>query len=457
LETETSDEDLARKGASSGKSPATVRLAGRLVLVADDDPAALWFIADLLRAEGCEVIEATTGSDALALAQRFSPEAFVLGTMLDSGDGQELGDVLRKDIVLRDRPILLLTGSDDVVMRLRTLGAGAASFLPKDTDRESLLRALRQMVRPRHDLEERLRLDDDAGGTLDSMGVPTVLEVVTLWRPNSQLRFRNAKVRYELEIREGALQNVARTDQDGERQEGPGLLPGLLTLSNAQFIVTRPSHAAARAEARASLREDVETALANLRGTVATVSGPRLFRIERLLLDGDQLPLYLANVPPLYRGCVHALAAGASPKELAASGLAGPSIVERVLGDMALHGLILSVHDTQGDELLGPAVAKSLASNADRPLMALPTVCSELPGRDSSLDRASHLPTLGDAVASAVSSEDDGLPLPGLPDRRSSSVAQRPHPQGPPKGAEERSETARRRWLLSWLGLGTFV
>ena len=52
-----------RRAAGRGRGAAAdVRLSGRRVVVADDDPGVTWFISDLLRTAGCEVHEALDGA-----------------------------------------------------------------------------------------------------------------------------------------------------------------------------------------------------------------------------------------------------------------------------------------------------------------------------------------------------------------------------------------------------------
>ena len=72
--------DVARRrSACAGRgrgAAADVRLNGRRVVVADDDPGVTWFIADLLRTAGCEVHEALDGDDrARPRVPRVSPSS----------------------------------------------------------------------------------------------------------------------------------------------------------------------------------------------------------------------------------------------------------------------------------------------------------------------------------------------------------------------------------------------
>ena len=76
------------------------------VLVVDDEPSIVDAVGHMLRYEGFEVDEATTGRDALALAQDDPPDLVILDVMLPGLDGLEVTRRLRADGV--NVPILFV-------------------------------------------------------------------------------------------------------------------------------------------------------------------------------------------------------------------------------------------------------------------------------------------------------------------------------------------------------------
>ncbi len=122
-----------------GRGPAAdVRLHGRRVIVADDDPGVTWFIADLLRTAGCNVHEALDGTTALDLAYRTSPELVISDILMPGIDGFALTRTLKRDVALRDVPVILLSWKEDLLQRVRELGASAAAYLRKESDSRSI-------------------------------------------------------------------------------------------------------------------------------------------------------------------------------------------------------------------------------------------------------------------------------------------------------------------------------
>ena len=106
-------------------------------------------MASLLRRglleEGHAVDVASTGNDALWMAQAIEYDAVVLDVMLPGLDGLEVCRRLRSSGVWS--PVLMLTARDAVEDRVAGLDAGADDYLPKPFSFSELLARLRALVR----------------------------------------------------------------------------------------------------------------------------------------------------------------------------------------------------------------------------------------------------------------------------------------------------------------------
>ncbi len=213
------DRLMSAVGRSRGPA-ADVRLHGRRVIVADDDPGVTWFIADLLRTAGCNVHEALDGTTALDLAYRVSPELVISDILMPGIDGFALTRALKRDVALRDVPVILLSWKEDLLQRVRELGASAAAYLRKESDSRSILARVRECIRPRARVEGRLRTEGEVRGRLDGLTVRSLLELACTIRPESRVAVRDASFLYEVEIRAGAPKRVTRTSSDGTSSSG---------------------------------------------------------------------------------------------------------------------------------------------------------------------------------------------------------------------------------------------
>src|SRR5262249_34131201 len=164
-----------------------VKLLGRRVLVADDDPGVTWFLADLLRRAGCVVHEALDGMTALELAFETARELVVSDILMPGLDGFTLCRALRRDVILRDTPVVLLSWKEDLLQRVRELGASAAAYLRKEADSRAILARFREVLRPRARIEQRLRGHDEVRGRLDGLTVRLLLELTCAMRPDSRV------------------------------------------------------------------------------------------------------------------------------------------------------------------------------------------------------------------------------------------------------------------------------
>lgn len=141
------------------------------LLAVDDEVDLLLLYRVVLDADGHEIVEATTGADALRLAREAaSSEPFdlvLLDMMLPGMDGFGVLAGLAEEPATRDLPVVIVSARISVDDQIRGLESGAVAYLTKPFSIEHL-RALIQDVgtRPREDLH-RLRVEalDRLGGS----------------------------------------------------------------------------------------------------------------------------------------------------------------------------------------------------------------------------------------------------------------------------------------------------
>ena len=103
----------------------------RAVIVVDDDPVFRGLARRILTACGLEVVgEAGTVQEALEMATRLEPEAFLVDVGLPDGDGIDLAAQLT---AMPWHPRVVLTSSDpDAATPDEVRRVGARGFVPKD-------------------------------------------------------------------------------------------------------------------------------------------------------------------------------------------------------------------------------------------------------------------------------------------------------------------------------------
>lgn len=109
------------------------------ILLVDDDDTLREVVADYLRRDGLEVVEAADGHQALAHAATRTPDAVVLDLMLPGINGLEVFRRLRAHAV--GLPVLMLTALGDEEDRVIGLEMGADDYVAKPfSPRELVLR-----------------------------------------------------------------------------------------------------------------------------------------------------------------------------------------------------------------------------------------------------------------------------------------------------------------------------
>jgi CheY-like chemotaxis protein len=122
-------------------------LAGRKVLVVDDDVRNIFALSSVLERRGMQVLTAGTGREAIATIESTPDLAIVLmDIMMPEMDGYETMQVIRQNQAMRRLPIIALTAKAMKGDRERCLEAGASEYLAKPVNTEQLLSALRMWL-----------------------------------------------------------------------------------------------------------------------------------------------------------------------------------------------------------------------------------------------------------------------------------------------------------------------
>src|SRR4051794_5206123 len=115
------------------------------VVIGDDDPLARRLLSEALQRGGITVIaEATTGAELLDLTRFYHPDLVILGDRASGADGLEVTTSIAA-AEPRTAVVLLAAEPDDAV-GLRALRTGAAGYIPKGFNPDTLPQIVRGVV-----------------------------------------------------------------------------------------------------------------------------------------------------------------------------------------------------------------------------------------------------------------------------------------------------------------------
>ncbi len=128
--------------------PASEPAQRRRVLIAEDSEVVRESLRRLFETQGCEVLVARDGAEALELADR-DPGGFDLvstDVMMPRLDGYELTRALRAHPRHREVPIVMVTSRSAEIDRVRGFDAGVDDYLTKPLDGGELMRAVELLL-----------------------------------------------------------------------------------------------------------------------------------------------------------------------------------------------------------------------------------------------------------------------------------------------------------------------
>jgi len=117
-------------------------------MVVDDDPDVLNLIANVLAAAGHTVEPVGSAMEALTLLRSAAPpDLMIVDVIMPGMDGGEVAARLRKDPLLRNTPVIFLTG----IVSIEETGGhelvrGGETFLAKPVDTEALIECIEKTL-----------------------------------------------------------------------------------------------------------------------------------------------------------------------------------------------------------------------------------------------------------------------------------------------------------------------
>ncbi len=116
------------------------------ILTIDDDPDIL-DVLHLTLSENYEVFQAYNGKEGLLMTQQKNPDLIICDYVMPIMTGPEFCKALKKDILLRHIPIIMLTGKGEVKDMVGGIEAGADDYLVKPFEPDELLARIHMILR----------------------------------------------------------------------------------------------------------------------------------------------------------------------------------------------------------------------------------------------------------------------------------------------------------------------
>ncbi len=115
-----------------------------LVACLDDSPAICQELETIITQAGYRFMAIQDPLRAVALLFAHRPDLIFLDLVMPTTSGYEICSMLRKTSIFRNTPVVILTGNDGIVERVRAKIAGASDFLGKPVERGPVLSAIQK-------------------------------------------------------------------------------------------------------------------------------------------------------------------------------------------------------------------------------------------------------------------------------------------------------------------------
>src|SRR3989338_11442509 len=116
------------------------------ILTIDDDPDIL-DVLELTLSEQYAVMQAVNGEEGLRMLQQKNPDLIICDNTMPVMNGRDFCRALKKDILLRHIPVIMLTGRGEVQDRIGGIEAGADDYIVKPFDPSELIARIKMILK----------------------------------------------------------------------------------------------------------------------------------------------------------------------------------------------------------------------------------------------------------------------------------------------------------------------
>lgn len=114
------------------------------ILVVDDSATIRRSAETMLSGEGCHVVTAENGFEALSMVTRHRPDMIFVDIMMPRLDGYQTTAIIKNNAEFRSIPVIMLTSKDGLFDKARGRVVGSDLYLTKPFTRDELLTAVRE-------------------------------------------------------------------------------------------------------------------------------------------------------------------------------------------------------------------------------------------------------------------------------------------------------------------------
>jgi len=125
-------------------APKASSAAAPLIACVDDSPLVCQSMEKILTSGGYQYLAVQDSLRAIATLLSRKPDLIFLDLIMPNTNGYEICTQLRKVSTFRDTPIIILTGNDGIIDRVRAKIVGASGFLSKPANAETVLESVHQ-------------------------------------------------------------------------------------------------------------------------------------------------------------------------------------------------------------------------------------------------------------------------------------------------------------------------
>lgn len=146
------------------------------ILIVDDEPDILDIVGYNLKKEGYDVYTASSGMEAIEVAEKVEPHLIILDVMMPQMDGMECCEILRSKDMFSNTIITFLSARSEDYSQIAGFDAGADDYIAKPVKPKVLVSRVKALLKRYSVPEAKVEAEVQTGIYIDREAYVVVLE-----------------------------------------------------------------------------------------------------------------------------------------------------------------------------------------------------------------------------------------------------------------------------------------
>ncbi len=257
------------------------------ILIVDDNQPFVEFLSVNLKKNGYEVLKSYSGKQAFEILSSEKPDMILLDIILPDMNGINILRKIKADKILRDIPVILLSGVSQPATKVEGLKLGAEDYITKPFSMDELLARIELHIK-RKQVPSLPDVPPTLGGDLSTVSLKDIIDIFLFERWTGKIILESDGSKGEMVFKDG---NLISSKCDGV--SGESAMDRMLKWHKGKFVIIKEEE---KTDKDVLVEELINDIRQNIKGIMAAGVGGT---VRKFISESEKITLPIQDMEKL--------------------------------------------------------------------------------------------------------------------------------------------------------------